>query len=82
MKKALLLATVSIALCTSGSYAFEQLAEAELTFQAIDLNTDGFISAEEAVSNETLMNQFSTLDTDKDGMLNETEFSFLAETAN
>ena len=81
MKKSLLL--TSIILCAaSGSFADEQIAEANLAFQSIDLNADGYISMEEAVNEETLINQFSILDTDEDGMLSEAEFGNLTEATN
>jgi len=78
MKKVLLF--VSFVLCAATvSFAETVVAEDSPTFQSIDQNTDGFISPEEAASNEVLMSQFNVLDSDEDGMLSESEFGNLSE---
>jgi Ca2+-binding EF-hand superfamily protein len=86
MKKSILLSSI-VLLAAAGSFAGEQIAEQQIaetdvTFQTFDLNTDGFISMEEAASEEVLMSQFTILDNDEDGLLSEAEFSNLAETTN
>jgi hypothetical protein len=78
MKKVLLF--VSFVLCAAtASFAEIVVAEGSPTFQSIDQNVDGFISPEEAASNEVLMSQFNVLDSDADGMLSESEFGNLSE---
>jgi len=78
-----LIFVMSLALCaSSGSIAGVQLAQADLSFQSVDLNTDGYISITEAVSDETLIDQFTILDTDDDGMLTESEFGNLTDQVN
>ncbi|WP_296061165.1 hypothetical protein [uncultured Amphritea sp.] len=44
-------------------------------FQAVDVNADGFISLEEAKSIEGLEQAFMMADSNKDGQLDETEYS-------
>ncbi len=44
-------------------------------FQAVDVNADGFISLEEAKSIEGLEQAFMMADINKDGQLDETEYS-------
>lgn len=44
-------------------------------FTALDTNLDGFVSLDEAGSNESLMKQFAKLDADKSGDLTSDEFS-------
>ncbi|WP_428242613.1 hypothetical protein [Gynuella sp.] len=80
MKKVLLLSSLMLAATTS--FAFDQVASANVTFKSIDMNADGFISSEEAVSYDALVGQFNSLDTDQDGMLSEDEFSQFGETTN
>ena len=80
MKKVLLLS--SLMLAATASFAYDQMAAANVTFKSIDMNADGYISSEEAVSYDELVAQFNSLDTDQDGMLSETEFDQFAETTN
>lgn len=47
----------------------------ERTFDAIDKNDDGKISADEARSEPTLSKLFSGLDADKDGFVSRAEFA-------
>ncbi len=77
MKKLVALSTLSLVIAAGPSFAEEQVASAELSFNVIDLNADGYISSEEAYVYEPLSVQFSTLDTDEDGLISESEFNEL-----
>jgi Ca2+-binding EF-hand superfamily protein len=86
MKKSILLSSI-VLLAAAGSFAEEQIveqqvAEADVTFQTLDQNADGYISMEEASSEDVLLSQFKILDSDEDGMVSETEFGNLTETTN
>jgi Ca2+-binding EF-hand superfamily protein len=86
MKKSILLSSI-VLFAAAGSFAGEQIseqqvAEADVTFQTLDQNADGYISVEEAASEEVLVSQFKSLDSDEDGMISEAEFGSLTETTN
>ncbi|WP_040556693.1 hypothetical protein [Reinekea blandensis] len=68
MKKTLLTA----AIMTTATLA---IAEDALEFSAVDADSNGLISMEEAAVNEALLDSFSALDLDVDGNLTEDEFA-------
>ena len=52
-----------------------QSAGAKPTFEALDKNSDGKVSLNEAADNDALFVAFKSLDTNKDGMLSREEFA-------
>lgn len=61
----------AFALLTAGGL---QAAETS-SFNILDADANGYISAEEAASNQTLSSQWTTLDKDGDNQLDKSEFS-------
>jgi Ca2+-binding EF-hand superfamily protein len=81
MKK-IMIVTAFLLVGTNPAFAETQVVSSDFTFNSVDMNADGFISAEEAIVNEGLANQFSLLDVDQDGMLSESEFNEFTNTVN
>jgi Ca2+-binding EF-hand superfamily protein len=60
----------------AGSVALAaESAGAKPSFEALDKNSDGKVSLNEAADNDTLFVAFKSLDTDKDGVLSREEFA-------
>lgn len=62
---------VLLGVCTTGA----ALAQASVTFESLDKNSDGQISIQEATGHDDLFVAFKQLDTNKDGALSKEEFA-------
>ena len=65
------------ALIFSGQMFTVSAAEGQDAFAALDADKDGYISAEEGKSHETLTEKWVNTDVNQDGMIDRAEFSAL-----
>lgn len=63
------------AVAAAGAALAAESAGAKPTFEALDRNSDGKVSLNEAADNDALFVAFKNLDTDKDGTLSREEFA-------
>jgi len=68
-------AVLSVFATIMGSIALAAESPAKPTFEALDKNSDGKISLNEAADNDALFVAFKSLDTNKDGVLSREEFA-------
>ena len=66
---------VSVALAALVAGAALAAQPAKPSFEALDKNSDGKVSLNEAADNDGLFVAFKSLDTNKDGMLSPEEFA-------
>lgn len=59
----------------AGAALAAQSSGARPTFEALDKNSDGKVSLNEAADNDALFVAFKSLDTNKDGVLSREEFA-------
>lgn len=59
----------------AGAALAAQSSGAQPTFEALDKNSDGKVSLNEAADNDALFVAFKSLDTNKDGVLSREEFA-------
>ena len=59
----------------AGAALAAQSGGAKPTFEALDKNSDGKVSLNEAADNDALFVAFKSLDTNKDGVLSREEFA-------
>ena len=81
--------TVVVALLASTAFAGDENTmrqdEALTTFKALDANSDGFVSKEEAKASKEVIEEWNEIDTDRNGVLSSSEYakaSALGETGN
>ena len=79
LMKKMIVSALALALLSGSALAAESkphhTASMHPTFDTLDTNKDGVISAQEAAGDATLKSNFATLDTDKDGKLSRSEYS-------
>ena len=74
-----LIGAAVVALFPFAVFAAGNQLSAQEKFKNLDTNHDGYISKEEAAANKWLSKDWSKADTNKDGKLEESEFSALEE---
>ena len=75
MKAKELIIIGALSLLPFGVYAADYQTSEQKSFQELDTNHDGYISKNEAKADHKLMKDWKSADANKDGKLEESEFS-------